>query len=443
MAKLKTKTTGIPASTRRDPSIQKYRSRTELAARNNRLALIAFAILGVVIALILGSALLWEGVIVPNQAVANVGGQNISTQAYQHRVIFERWRTGSTLGAQMSQYTSDQVQQLLGSQGSPYAQIYQSLEVPTTFGGQVLTEMENELIVQQYAKEHGITADSAAVDEQVFKFFGYAPVPTTPTATVTSTVTPTPLVSQTPTLTPTVTPVPTQTATATITPFPTGIPTVTPGSTDQRATYEKSRTGYFTQVETISGMSESDIQQVFYQLALEDKVKEAVVGKPTTEQEQVKARHILVKTKAEADDAMAALQKGASFANLARSISTDTGSGAKGGELGWAGQGNYVPEFDAAVWNKDTKVGDVVGPIQTQFGYHIIQLEGRETRSLTPDEATQAQTKKFNDWLTAQQTDKKATKYDNWSDRTPQTPTLAQMGLPDYVPPQGGTSPLG
>src|SRR5258706_15217472 len=113
MAKLKTKTTGIPASTRRDPSIQKYRSRTELAAGNNRLALIAFAILGVVIVLILGIALLSEAVIAPNQAVANVGGQNISTQAYQHRVIFERWRTGSSLGAQMSQYTPDIVQQLL------------------------------------------------------------------------------------------------------------------------------------------------------------------------------------------------------------------------------------------------------------------------------------------------------------------------------------------
>src|SRR5450432_601604 len=141
MAKLKTKTTGIPASTRRDPKLQKYMSRTEIAARNNRIALIAFAVLGVVIVLIIGIALLIEGVIVPNQPVATVGNQSITTQAFQRRVIFERWRTGTSLQSQIGQYSPDQVQQLLGTQGSPYAQVYQALEVPTTFGGQILDTM--------------------------------------------------------------------------------------------------------------------------------------------------------------------------------------------------------------------------------------------------------------------------------------------------------------
>jgi peptidyl-prolyl cis-trans isomerase C len=82
------------------------------------------------------------------------------------------------------------------------------------------------------------------------------------------------------------------------------------------------------------------------------------------------ASHILVKTKEEADDIIKQLSEGAKFADLARDKSQDPGSGAAGGELGWFSTGMMVKPFEDAVVN--AKVGEVTGPIETQFGWHII-----------------------------------------------------------------------
>jgi parvulin-like peptidyl-prolyl isomerase len=68
----------------------------------------------------------------------------------------------------------------------------------------------------------------------------------------------------------------------------------------------------------------------------------------------------------------------AAFAAMARAHSDDKGSGANGGSLGTFGSGQFVPEFDAALFDHvDTlKPGDVIGPIKTDFGYHLILFEG-------------------------------------------------------------------
>ena len=86
------------------------------------------------------------------------------------------------------------------------------------------------------------------------------------------------------------------------------------------------------------------------------------------------ARHILVKTEKEATDIIAKLKGGAKFEELAKA-SQDPGSAANGGDLDWAAPGNYVKPFsDAMVALKDGQVTDK--PVQSQFGYHVIKLEG-------------------------------------------------------------------
>lgn len=86
------------------------------------------------------------------------------------------------------------------------------------------------------------------------------------------------------------------------------------------------------------------------------------------------ARHILVKTEAEAKAILAALKKGQKFDDLAKSKSIDTGSGANGGDLGWATPADFVPEFsNAMVKLAKGKVSDA--PVKSQFGFHIIKNE--------------------------------------------------------------------
>lgn len=83
------------------------------------------------------------------------------------------------------------------------------------------------------------------------------------------------------------------------------------------------------------------------------------------------ASHLLVETEIEAAAARARILDGAEFADVAREISTGP-TGPNGGNLGWFGDGQMVPEFEEAV--KSLEIGGLSEPVQTQFGWHIVTL---------------------------------------------------------------------
>jgi peptidyl-prolyl cis-trans isomerase D len=92
--------------------------------------------------------------------------------------------------------------------------------------------------------------------------------------------------------------------------------------------------------------------------------------------EQRRASHILVKTKEEADKILAEVKKNSkSFAELAKKNSADSGSAEKGGDLGWFSGGMMVKPFEDAVFAMK-KEGEIAGPVQSEFGYHVIRLTG-------------------------------------------------------------------
>lgn len=94
---------------------------------------------------------------------------------------------------------------------------------------------------------------------------------------------------------------------------------------------------------------------------------------------ELNGRHILVATKEEADAIVKQLKEGADFAKLAKEKSTDTGSGANGGELGWFTVGKMVKPFNDAAYA--LKLNTISEPVQSEFGYHIIEIkEKREVK---------------------------------------------------------------
>ena len=98
--------------------------------------------------------------------------------------------------------------------------------------------------------------------------------------------------------------------------------------------------------------------------------------KDAAPQTEYNAAHILVADEAKAKELLAQLEAGADFAELAKTNSTDTGSGAVGGDLGWFGLGMMVKPFEEAV--VAAEVGKVAGPVQSDFGFHLILV--KETR---------------------------------------------------------------
>ena len=107
---------------------------------------------------------------------------------------------------------------------------------------------------------------------------------------------------------------------------------------------------------------------------------------------QVHARHVLMQTNALEDDETvrqrlvdfrARILAGESFEAIASVNSADTGSAAKGGDLGWVGPGTFVPAFEQQLDALDE--GEISQPFKTQYGWHIVQLLGRRTYDATDD----------------------------------------------------------
>jgi len=86
---------------------------------------------------------------------------------------------------------------------------------------------------------------------------------------------------------------------------------------------------------------------------------------------QVHAAHILVKSENQAKELLSKVNAGESFGDLAKKFS-DCPSGKKGGDLGWFGKGQMVKEFEDACFCGQK--GQTVGPVKTQFGYHLIKI---------------------------------------------------------------------
>ena len=87
------------------------------------------------------------------------------------------------------------------------------------------------------------------------------------------------------------------------------------------------------------------------------------------------ARHILVTTEEECADLKKLIEGGDNFAEVAKTRS-QCPSGQNGGDLGEFGPGQMVKEFDQVVFND--AMGVVHGPVQTQFGYHLIEITARD-----------------------------------------------------------------
>ena len=110
-----------------------------------------------------------------------------------------------------------------------------------------------------------------------------------------------------------------------------------------------------------------------------------------TNKEQVKARHILIKVtperdkaaaQTEANEIMRRVQGGEDFAQLARDLSEDEGSAPRGGDLNFFERGQMVKPFEDAAFG--AKVGDVVGPVESDFGFHVIEIQDYRQGGLQP-----------------------------------------------------------
>jgi len=419
---------------------KKHIARLERERQQTRMILFAFIGIVIIVIGLLAYGYLDVNYLQYRRTVASVGNVNFTVGEWQARVRMERGR----LINQISTY--QQYAQMFGLDTTQQVQQLSSqLNNPTSLGQSVLDQMINEELIRQEAAKRGITASTEEVDKAIQESYRYypngTPTPTitptpvtfptlsaetlkivtitpTPTQYLTPTITPTatldPLASPTatPTIAPTFTPGPTATVTPTDTPIPTATPYTLQGFQDQ----------YKQGVDALVklGLTADQIRQLYETNVLRDKLMAIVTADTPHTEDQVWARHILVKDEATAQAVEARLAKGEDFATVAKEVSIDTGSAAKGGDLGWFGKGAMVAEFEAAAFSQ--KVGEIGPPVKSQFGYHIIQVLAHENVPLDATAYQQAQQTAFNDWLKTLRDTYKVKTYDIWQTIVPTDP---------------------
>jgi len=146
-----------------------------------------------------------------------------------------------------------------------------------------------------------------------------------------------------------------------------------------------------------TGTSYEDFRQMLLDQLLSEAVFSAVTASISSVAEQVHARHILLSTKERAEEVLARLQGGEDFAFLAKEYSEDVSSRERGGDMGFFPRGIMPPEVEDAVFSLE--VGETSEIIQSQFGFHIVQVLEREEREIAPEIFENLRQQAFIQWL--------------------------------------------
>jgi len=371
-------------------------------------------------------------VIEPGQPVARVNGERITTRQFQGQVRLSRYsliNSYQNMEQMYSWFSSDPSLQAMVQQR--LTSIASQLADTRTLGETALDEMVDNLLIRQEAQRRGITVSKEDVNQAIEADLGYFPNGT-PTPTPTATLSPVEETEQatTPTATvgPTATELPTNTPSATSTPGPSPTVTATPGPQPTATTYTRDAFEENFQVEldalrSYAGVSETDYRAQVEARLYRSRLMQALEAEVPREQEQVHARHILVADEATAQVVLDRLAAGDAWEALVTEFSTDTATVDAGGDLGWFARGVMDSAFEEAAFS--TPVGEVSAPVQSSYGWHIIQVLGHETRTLTASQFEQAAQTYFADWLAGQRSTAEIVKFDIWEQRVPTEPALS------------------
>jgi parvulin-like peptidyl-prolyl isomerase len=421
---------------------KRHTAHLEVVRRQERAVLISAIVIAVAVIVIVAYGLLSGTVFLQYRAVAKVNGDTIRVGEFQKMAKMQRLQ----LISRFSQYY--QFAQMFGSSdplndpnfGAALSQIQQQLNSPATLGQQVIDSLIEDRLIRQESKRRGITVSAEEIDKGMQEGLGYyangtpTPAPTAtefslpaanPTSLAIVTITPT-ATAIVPTATATLDPNITPTATATLEPTATAGPTALPQPSPTPYTLEGYTAAFDKSFENIAkqtGMTLDDYRLLYESILLREKLLAEITKDLQPAEEQVWARHILVADATLAKSISDKLKAGEDFAKLAAEFSLDTSNKDKGGDLGWFSKGMMVAPFETAAFA--LQPGQISEPVQTDFGWHIIQVIGHEDRPLTADAFTQYKQKEFSAFLKKLREEGQVTTYDDvWNSLVPTTPAL-------------------
>jgi parvulin-like peptidyl-prolyl isomerase len=284
-------------------------------------------------------------VVQPTQPVAVVGDGVITTAEFRGRVALAQWNL-------TNQYTNlQQVLQILGDDPatlsayqSQLSNISQQLANPLFVGSSILDLLIEEELLEQEAARRSIEVSEEDIDTFIEERLGFFGEQESPTAE--------PEVDGTPS------------------------PTATPYTQEL---YERNLEAYITNVGAF-GIDEATLRAEARAILLRDRLEADFESEVEGTQEQVWARHILVEEEQIAAELLSRIEDSEEWGDLASEFSIDDSNKDQGGDLGWFGRGRMVESFEEAAFAGE--IGEIVGPVETDFGWHLIEILGHEDREL-------------------------------------------------------------
>jgi parvulin-like peptidyl-prolyl isomerase len=288
------------------------------------------------------------------------------------------------------------------------------LEQPLLIGQEVLQSMTDDIILLVEAEKMGIKVDEVLIDREIEEAFGFY-----------ADGTPTPLPTQElsgdgsddqadqPTVTP-------RSESDDQEPDPTATPLLIP--TEYTEDLFKDVYQDFLNSIKDDGINEKTIRYLVKMSVIREEVLDAVTANVERTQEQIWVRHILVDDEETALDIAGKLAEGEDFADLAAEYSTDESNKDSGGDLGWFAKGRMVPAFEEAAFGLN--VGEISDPVQTDFGWHILESLGKDDLLLDPASYDQLKNEVFTDWLNEKRIEYQPKVNQDWVKYVPTEPTL-------------------
>jgi parvulin-like peptidyl-prolyl isomerase len=385
---------------------RKHIARAEREQRQRNIILgIAIAVTVVVAGLLLYGVV--GNLVTP---VAVVNGERISTGEFRGRI---RLAQAQLISQAVFQNQTDQLPARLAD--------------VETLGQTVLNQMIDDVLIRQEVEQRGESINEEEIDNFIAETRGFfpggtpTPFPTftpNPTMTALASITPTATEGPTPTISPTNTPGPGPTATPTSTPIP------TPTEYSEEA-YQENLALELDYLDVQFNVTEDNFRDQFRAALYRTKLLEILEDEVPREQDHVNARHILVEMEETAIEVIARLDAGDTFEDLALEFSTDESNKERGGDLGWFPRGRMVEDFEEAVFGAET--GVVSDPIETSFGWHIIEVLNREIRELDDYSHQLAVQAEFNSWLVDVHLESAIEISKNWLERVPDPPAVGGL----------------
>lgn len=319
--------------------------------------------------------------------IARVNDEFITVKEYQAAVRYARYQ----LVNQYTQYAglinstteSDTKQYFQGQQQQIELQLNSSEEL----GSYVIEYLLNDHLLRQEAARRGVSVSLEEVEAQAKAMFGFAP--SSALVDSASSLTPTP---------------------------------------DPALEYASQLTAFLSDLKTRANVTTEDFFTFVESQIILEKMTLILGSDVPLTGEQVHARHILVADEATALEVLAKLAAGETWEALAAQYSTDSANAQQGGDLGWFPRGIMVESFENAAFALGA--GVTSDPIQTEFGWHIIQVLERGDHPLPEDEVTNARRAATQEWLSSQLDGVDANGrsivevFDGWEKVTPTTPSI-------------------